>query len=381
MQERVLSGARLFDGQALRDGQAVVLAGGRIAAVVADGATASPAVRLPADHILAPGFVDLQVNGGDGLMLDGSADVAAIARIVAAHRRLGCAGVMPTLITDTPQATRRVIDAGIQAAEQGVAGFLGLHLEGPHLCRGRKGAHDAGLIRPMDGDDLALLLEAAVHLPHLMVTLSPRAVTTAQVAALAAAGVTVSLGHSTCTGAEAHAAFAAGAVCATHLFNAMDPMTARAPGLAGAVLAGQAAAGIIADGLHVVPDMLRIALAARPVGLFLVSDAMAVAGTGLASFTLGGREIRRAGGRLTLADGTLAGADLTLAQAAGVLVTQAGCPEARALAMATSVPAGVIGAGDLLGAIAPGRRADLVLLSPDWRVVQVWDGGQPVLPR
>ena len=298
---------------------------------------------------------------------------------------------MATLITDRPEVTQAVIAAGIAAVRAQVPGFLGLHLEGPHLDPRRKGAHDPGLIRPMQADDLALLLHAAAHLPHLMVTVAPEAVTLAQIAALSGAGVVVSLGHSDCTAAVARAAMAAGAACATHLFNAMSPLGHREPGLVGAVLDGavlgcRGFAGMIADGIHVAPEALRIALAAKPCGLFVVTDAMAVAGTSLQHFTLGGRTILRRGGRLTLEDGTLAGADCTLPGCVGHLVGIGVAPE-RALAMATSVPAACLGATSLgvtglgatgVGSLGTGLRADMVHLGADFTLQAVWRAGVPI---
>jgi N-acetylglucosamine-6-phosphate deacetylase len=370
MMRRAILPSRLFDGTRMQAG-AVILDGARIEAMVPEVPEGMPVERV--EGVLAPAFVDLQVNGGGGVMVDGATDLPALRHICAAHRRLGTGGILPTLITDTPQATVAVIDAGVKAAEAGVPGFLGLHLEGPHLDPRRKGAHDPSLIRPMTAEDLARLCEAAQRLPALMVTLAPEAATPEQIAALASAGAVVSLGHSDCTHEVGEAAFRAGARCATHLFNAMSQIGNRAPGLAGAVLAGDAAAGIIADGIHVHPSVLRIALAARPEGIFLVSDCMAFAGTDLTELTLNGRRVLRQGGRLTLADGTLAGADLTLAQAVRVLVDQVGVPLERALAMATSIPA------DLMevraGRIAPGAAADLVLLSQALEVQAIWLDG------
>lgn len=375
MSTRILAGARLFDGDSLQNGLALVIEQGEVAALCpADEVT--PTTVLDGG-ILAPGFVDLQVNGGGGVMLDAAAGPGTLGAICDAHARLGCAVILPTLITATPETTLRVIDLAVQAAD--LPGCLGLHLEGPHLDPSRKGAHDAARIRPMTDDDLAVYLVAARRLSVLMLTLSPGAATPDQIASLAAVGVRVHLGHSDCTAAEARAAFAAGASGATHLFNAMSQLTSRSPGLVGAVLAGTCAAGLIADGHHIAPEALRVALAARPEGLFLVSDAMAVAGTALEGFQLDGRPIRRAGGRLTLADGTLAGADLTMAQAVRVLVTQAGCPLPRALAMATRIPADVVGAGGRMGRIAAGRKADLVHLNPAGDLVQVWRRGEALL--
>jgi len=281
------------------------------------------------------------------------------------------------LITDTPDVTRQVIAAGLEAARDGVAGFVGLHLEGPHLDPARKGAHDAGLIRPMDQADLAILCDAAQALPALMVTLAPEGATLHQIAALSEAGAIVSLGHSGCDSATALAAHRAGARSVTHLYNAMGALQNRAPGLVGAGLTSPLVAGIIADGVHVAPECLLVALQMKaPDGLYLVSDSMGFAGTDLREITLGGRRILRAGGRLTLADGTLAGADISLPQSLACLAGL-GVDAARALAMATRIPADLIGATDR-GRIVNGARADLVLLSPDWTLRAVWQAGQSV---
>jgi N-acetylglucosamine-6-phosphate deacetylase len=367
------TGAAIFDGTGLHHGAALVVDGGRVLGL---GAAGGPGVTLEGG-ILAPGLIDLQVNGGGGVAVDGATDVEALAHICAAHARLGATGLLPTLITDTPDAVAGVIAAGIAAARQGVPGFLGLHLEGPHLDPRRKGAHDAALIRPMTDADLALLCDAARHLPALMVTVAPEAVTPDQIARLSSAGVVVSLGHTDCTLQQARAAIAAGARCATHLFNAMSQLGNREPGLVGAVLSGTIAAGLIADGIHVAPEVLRIALAARPEGLFLVSDAMCVAGTGLTEFRLGGRRILRDQGRLTLEDGTLAGADLSLPDALRTLVKTVGVSAEQALAMATSVPAQVIGTP--AGRLVPGGAADFIHLDQDWGLRQVWRRGVPLL--
>ena len=368
-----LAATRIFDGQRFLTDHAVVIDGGRIAAVV-PAAEAGSALRL--DGTLAPAFLDLQVNGGGGLMVGGDTDPAALRHICATHQRLGCAGVLPTLITDTPDATAAVIAAGIRAV--GAPGFLGLHLEGPHLDPRRHGAHDPALIRPMTPEDLARLCDAARALPVLMVTLAPESATPDQIAALSRAGAIVSLGHTDCDHDTACAAFAAGARCATHLFNAMSQLGHRAPGLVGAVLAGDAHAGLIADGIHVHPAAMRAALAARAKGIFLVTDCMGFAGTDLTEMALNGRTIQRRDGRLTLADGTLAGADLRMDQAIRVLVDQVGIAPERALAMATSEPARAAGLSDAYGALRAGRRADLVLLDDGLRLQSVWIAGQPL---
>lgn len=369
-----LSGARIFDGQALQDGLAVVIEGGKIAALIPE-TEAGTAIQVRG--ILAPAFLDLQVNGGGGHLVSGAITAADLATVCAAHRALGTAGVLPTLITDTAEATARVIAAGLAAI--GTPGFLGLHLEGPHLDPRRKGAHDPALIRPMQAEDLARLCDAARRLPALMVTLAPESATPEQIAALAKAGAVVSLGHSDCSFEQAQTAFRAGARCATHLFNAMSQLGNREPGLAGAVLAGDAAAGLIADAIHVHPATMRAALSARSEGIFLVTDCMAFAGTDATEMMLNGRRVLRRDGRLTLEDGTLAGADLTLPQAIATLVCQVGITPERALSMASAIPARLIGVEDRFGAIAPGRAAELVLLAEDFSLSGVWSGADWLL--
>jgi N-acetylglucosamine-6-phosphate deacetylase len=371
--KQAFTGADVFDGTTLTPDACLVTEAGRVVGITAAPPQDAKVVRLNGGT-LCPGFLDLQVNGGGGGMVGGQTTADSLARLCTLHAGLGATGILPTLITDTPETTARVIAAGIAAAEAGVPGFLGLHLEGPHLDPRRKGAHDPALIRPMTEADLALYLDAVARLPGLMLTLAPASVTTAQIGRLAAAGVIVSLGHSEATFAEAQAAIAAGARSATHLFNAMSQLGNREPGMVGAILSSTLAAGVIADGHHVAVAALKIALAARPQGLYLVSDCMAAAGSPLTEFTLGGRRILRRGGRLTLEDGTLAGADLTLAEAVKLMVEKVGLPLAQALAMVTRTPARLLGRD--LGALTPGSAADLVHLDADLQLSGVWRAGQ-----
>lgn len=365
---QLFTGARVFDGHGFVPGPLAVEDG----VIVAPPPDPAGWEVVALDGTLAPGFIDLQVNGGGGVMVDGNATPASLRALCDIHARLGATAILPTLITDTPEATRAVIAAGM--ASVGTPGFLGLHLEGPHLDPVRKGAHDPALIRPMTGDDLSALCEAARHLPVLVVTLAPASVTLEQIATLARAGVIASLGHSDCAYAQAMAAHAAGARMVTHLFNAMSPFTGREPGLVGAALEGDFDVGLIADAIHVHPTSMALALAAKRAGrVFLVSDCMALAGSDLTAFTLGGRRIERREGHLTLADGTLAGADLTLPRAVQVMASIVG--QAQALAMASRLPAEAVGQDSTHGHLAPGRAADLVNLAPNGTLAGVWRGG------
>lgn len=310
--------------------------------------------------LLCPGLIDLQVNGGGRLMLGDAQTPEDVLAILAAHRSLGTSAILPTLISDTPDVTDRII-ALVSAAAAQDPGILGLHLEGPHLTRA--GAHDAALLRPMQDTDVTRYRDAAAQLPFLLMTVAPDRVGPAQIANLVEAGITVSLGHSDCSYELAVAAFEAGAQAVTHLGNAMSGLHHRAPGLMGAALERAPLIGIIADGIHLHDGTLRLAHALAGDRLLPVSDTMAVAGTDLAQFDLLGRTIIRSDGRLTLADGTLAGADLSLLGGLRHLA------EATGLDLADILPLGFAHPARLLGLpkphLIPGYSGPLLRLAPD----------------
>jgi N-acetylglucosamine-6-phosphate deacetylase len=376
-------GARIFDGEASHDGSALIARNGIVEDIVAEGAVPADAAVLRLDGgFLVPGFVDLQVNGGGGIMLNDRQDVEAIRTICNAHARFGTTALLPTLITDTPAVTEGAIEAGVEAARQRVPGFLGLHLEGPHLSIARKGAHDPALIRPMEDTDETRLIEARRKLPALLTTVAPESVTPGQIGRLVKAGVVVSLGHSDTTRRDAAAMAAAGASMVTHLFNAMSQIGNREPGLAGAALdTGKLNAGLIADGIHVDPATIGIAIRSKkgPGRIFLVTDAMATIGTDLQSFPLNGRTITRANGRLTLENGTLAGADLDMISAVRFIHHTIGVPLEEALRMASLYPADAMGVGGRHGRLARGTFANFVHLSDALEVEGVWIEGRKMV--
>lgn len=381
MTELAIRAAKIFDGDSWHEKSALVLRGGLVAAI-APAADLPPTIEtIEVAGMLVPGFVDLQVNGGGGVMLNDRQDVETIRTICAAHAKFGTTALLPTLITDTPEVTRSAVDAGAQAIARAVPGFLGLHLEGPHLSLARKGAHDPRLIRPMDDAAEAALIAAHEKVPVLLTTVAPESAEPARIARLVKAGVVVSLGHSDTGYHQAVACAEAGASMATHLFNAMSQITNREPGLAGAVLeTGGLFAGLIADGIHVDPVTIRIALKAKnvPGRIFLVTDAMATIGTDMTSFTLNGRTITRANGRLTLDDGTLAGADLDMISAIRFVHRTIGLELSEALRMASLYPAQAMGVETSHGRFAKGARADIVHLSDALDVRDVWISGEPV---
>lgn len=377
-----ISGARIFDGQDWHDDAALLLEFGQVSALVPTTAIPEHCARVDLDGgLLVPGFIDLQVNGGGGVLFNNDPSLEAIRTICAAHAQFGTTALLPTLITDTVAINIAAIAAGKSAYAQRIPGFIGLHLEGPHLALARKGTHDPALIRPMDAQDLARLIAARQDLPNLLCTMAAETVTPQQIAALAQAGIVVSIGHSDAGAASVSAAFAAGASMATHLFNAMSQLGNREPGVVGAVLShGNVHAGLIADGIHVHPVSIEIALRAKqgPGHIFLVTDSMSQTGTDLKSFTLNGRTITRANGALRLADGTLAGADLNMIDAVNFMHKRIGLSFAEALRMAALYPAQALGLEATHGFLGPDAVANFVHLSDDHQVRSTWIDGARV---
>lgn len=370
-----LTGLDLLDGLGARPNMALRIGDGLLTEVARfDGQDGTDLGAGGARALVTPGLVDLQVNGGAGLMLGDCTGPGDVLRIAAAHWATGTAAILPTLISDTPGATARVIDHVAAARAAAPGAILGLHLEGPHIAVA--GAHDPARLRPMTEADLALYAAARDRLGCLMITVAPEVVPPERIAALTAAGITVALGHTACDRDLARAAFDAGAVMATHLFNAMSGLHHRAPGLVGATLDHGLPFGLIADGVHVDPAALRIALRASPGAAVLVSDAMAVAGTETEGFTLAGRRVQRRNGRLERADGTLAGADLTLVRAVEAVArwTFAGIGEVAP--MGFDAPRRVLGLAPPV--LEAGAEARLVVWRGGRAVARV-DGGQ-VLP-
>ena len=343
---RAFVGAKIHDGRELHENHALIAHSDGRLSVERPSLLSSECPRIQLDGgIIMPGYVDLQVNGGGGIMFNDAQSVETLRTMAQAHAAIGTSAFLPTLITDTAASTRAAIKATQQAIAEKVEGIVGLHLEGPHLSGARKGAHDASLIRAMSDDDMDAILGAAETLPNVMVTVAPENTTLTQIKRLADAGIIVSLGHTDADFETCMAAFDAGAKCATHLFNAMSQLGNREPGLVGAALHREDVfAGLIADGIHVHPASMRIALAAKANTnrIFLVTDAMASAGSSIESFMINDRRVHRNEGKLTLEDGTLAGADLELTQALSVMVNAVGDDLCCALARATSVPASLL---------------------------------------
>ena len=325
-------------------------------------------------QLLAPGFIDVQVNGGGGVLFNDDPSIASIQAIGRAHRRFGTTGFLPTLISDDLDVVARAIEAVRAAIDQRVAGVLGIHIEGPFLNADRRGVHDAGKLRSLDAAAVELL--STPHGGLTMVTLAPERTTPELIRALNAAGVIVSAGHTNATFDELQPALAAGLRGFTHLFNAMSPLTSREPGAVGAALAAeQAWCGLIVDGHHVHPEVMKLALRAKRHDRFmLVTDAMPSVGSDLKSFRIQGRLITVIGDKIVDEDGRLAGAHLDMATAVRNAVKILGAEPAAALRMGSRNPAEFLKL-DNVGRIAPGQRANLVLLDDELQVRGTWIDG------
>ena len=369
-----LVNGRVLTDAGLCDGITVVIEDARIVEVTPSHIDAERTHDLQG-RVLAPGFIDCQVNGGGGVLFNDEPTVEGIRRVAQAHRRFGTTGLLPTLISDDAAVMRKAVGAVAQAIAQGVPGVLGIHLEGPFLAGPKKGIHDATKFRAPDESDVALIASGAAG--RTLLTVAPEQVSPDIVRDLARRGVIVAAGHTNASYEQTRAALDAGMRGFTHLYNAMSPLLGREPGAVGAALEdGESWCGIIADGHHVHAAALRVALRAKPRGkVFLVTDAMPPVGGDDPTFLLNGETITCRDGMCTNATGTLAGSALDMAAAVRNAVSMLGVDLAEALRMASQYPAAFIGIERTHGRIAAGFAADLVALD-DGRVVETWVAGQ-----
>ena len=375
---RALVNGRVLAGGQWIERQAVVIDGDRIAAIVAESEVPADAERTDlGGGTLVPGFIDTQVNGGGDVLFNDDPSAAGIAAIGAAHRRFGTTGFLPTLISDDLEVMAAAIDAVDAAIGEGVPGVLGVHLEGPFLNPERRGIHSAEKIRGLSPDAMAVLARPGQG--KRMVTLAPETVEAECIRELADAGIIVSAGHTQADCATVMKALENGLRGFTHLFNAMSPLTSREPGTVGAALYDERSwCGIIVDGFHVDPLVLRLALRAAPLRRFmLVTDAMPSVGGTSGEFTLNGERIQARDGKCVSANGTIAGSDLDMVTAVRNCVELLGLSLEQASMLASTNPAAFLSLEGELGTIAPGYRADLVLLDDQLRVAESWIGGEP----
>ena len=373
----------LVNGRVLREnrlveGRCVLLADGRILDIVAPSERRARRAerRDLGGQLLLPGFIDSQVNGGGGVLFNDAPSVESIRAIGRAHRRFGTTGFLPTLISTDLDIMARAIAAVRGAIEAGVPGVLGIHIEGPYLSLARKGVHDPAKLRELDASALGLL--TSLRGGRTLVTLAPEVTTPQIIEKLVAAGVVVSAGHTNATYAEISIALRHGLTGFTHLFNAMSQLTGREPGAVGAALEDPTSwCGIIVDGAHTDPVVLRIALRCKPHDRFmLVTDAMPSVGTNNDSFELQGRRITVSGSTCLDEDGRLAGSNIDMATCVRNAISMLGLSLPEAVRMASQGPAEFLGLAHDTGRIAPGLRADLVLADEGLNVLETWIAGR-----
>ncbi|WP_448665100.1 N-acetylglucosamine-6-phosphate deacetylase [Sphingomonas sp. CJ20] len=371
-----LTGATIVADGAELAGHALLLDGPRISALVPEGDVphGCPRTDLGGGWLL-PGFIDTQVNGGGDVLFNDRPDLDGIRAIAAAHRRFGTTGLLPTLISDTPEVLATALDAIDAAIDAGVPGVLGIHVEGPFLNADKRGIHNAGRFRAIDDATIALLTRPGPGIR--LVTLAPELAPPGAIRALVAGGVIVAAGHSMASYAQTRAALDEGLHGFTHLFNAMTQLGSREPGMVGAALEDRMSHfGLIVDGLHVHPAALRVAIAARGIdGAMLVTDGMPPAGGTRDTFDLMGTRIHRDGAAMRGPDGTLAGSALTMADAVRNAGDMLGLTRTAVSAMASGNPARFLRIAGRTGTIAPGLSADLVHMDAQRRVTRSWIGG------
>lgn len=373
----VIVAHRVFDGERWLGRSAISIVDGRIARVEATSAGPQEGYVVPDGAILAPGLIDVQVNGGGGALLNDTPDAATVRLMLAAHRAQGTVCFLPTLITDHPQTLQDLAAAALEIAQ--IPGVLGLHLEGPFLNLATKGVHPAEFIRVPLAADLAAIFDMAKVLP-VLVTLAPECVPPGLIRQFVAAGIKVAIGHSNATAEQVRAACDDGATGVTHLYNAMSQLTGRAPGVVGTAFDDmRLISGIIADGLHVTPANLRTAF--KVIGrdrLALVTDAMPTVGSASPVFNLQGRTITLIDGKLTAPDGGFSGAHLGMLEAVRNATAMMGATLEDALVMAARTPARLLGLETTHGRIAPGFAADLIAFTDEFRPLGAWIGGRAV---
>jgi N-acetylglucosamine-6-phosphate deacetylase len=375
-----LVNARTLLDAGITVGDAVLVEDERIVAVVKS--TEIPrgfARRDLQDALLLPGFIDIQVNGGGGVLFNDVRTLGELARMSAAHRRFGTTGYLPTLISDDLDVIARAIALIEQALAKRLPGILGIHIEGPFLNPARRGVHDASKFRALDEPAFELL--TSLRHGKTLVTLAPETTNADMIRRLDAAGIVVSAGHTNATYRQIRGALDVGLRGFTHLFNAMSPLTGREPGTVGAALEDiHSWCGLILDGHHVDPVALRLAMRCKPINRFmLVTDAMPTVGMAGDRFMLQGRAITVQNGTCVDAHGTLAGSNLNMAAAVRNAARLLDISLAQAVRMASEYPAAFLGMEHEIGRIAVGHRANFVIADDALNVLDTWIDGRPVL--
>ena len=358
--------------------RAVLVDGDRISAVLPRNEVPRDAAIVDLDgQWLLPGFIDVQVNGGGGVLFNDAQTVDDVRALVAAHRKFGTTGLLPTLISDDLDVIAAALELTSKAIEANVPGVLGVHIEGPFLSPERRGVHDASKFRALDESAFQLL--TSLKRGRLLLTLAPETTTPEMIRRLSRAGVVISAGHTNARYTQIRAAIDAGLRGFTHLFNAMSPLTGREPGTVGAALEDiYSWCGLIVDGHHVSPVTMKLALRCKPINRFmLVTDAMPTVGMSGEFFMLQGRKITVRDGICMDEAGTLAGSNLDMAGAVRNAMRMLDLDLPTAVRMASEFPAAFLGLEKTHGRIAPGYRANFVVTGPTLTVRATWIDGRP----
>ena len=367
----------LFDGQQFSDNQVLTIENGKVITIDND----TTLVDVVTEGMVVPGYIDLQVNGGGGVLFNDSPSLDSLRTIITAHSQFGTTGMLPTLITDKVEVMADAADAMALAITEKIPGILGIHFEGPHLSVAKKGTHVEEYIRPISDAEWQILERKDIG--QILVTLAPETVSTADIERMVSLGIKVCLGHTNADYKTAQAAMDAGADGYTHLFNAMSPIEGRAPGVTGcALLNDQASCGIIIDGHHVDYTTAKLAIKTKAKGkIFLVTDAMSTIGTDQTEFSFFDRTVYLNDGRLTSTTGELAGAALDMATAVKNTHIGVGVELDESIRMASQYPADYINQGKIRGNLLVGAQADFVVLNEQLDVESTWIGGQAVYTK
>ncbi len=370
----------VFDGYERHDSGALLIENERIVGCVSPADVPSHYERETLDNgLLAPGLLDLQANGGGGALLNNDPTLATLLTMAEGHARKGVARILATVISDTRIVTEQAVDAAVLASSDLHSGILGIHVEGPFFSNERNGVHQQDQLRKLEAADWQWL-ERAATIPGI-VTLAPEQVLTSDIERMASLGLRVSAGHTNAVYDQVMPAIRAGLSGFTHLFNAMRPQTGREPGVVGAALTSDETwCGVIADGIHVHPASLRLALTAKPRGkVYLVSDAMATIGAVDKQFRLYGEWISEVDGRLINSAGRLAGSAISLVDAVRYCCEHLQVPADEAIAMASRYPAEYLGIDDRFGSLRPGRVADVTWFDESLNVKGLWRAGRKLV--
>ncbi len=378
---QIITGATLFNGAEFLYNHAILIKGEIIAKILPEyqlNINDYPEAKLLKfdGGTISAGFIDIQVNGGGGILLNNQPSVEGIKTIMAGHRKFGTTAMLPTLMSDRFEVMQQAVKAVSQAIEQNVAGIIGLHLEGPFFSMNRRGVHQAQMIR--EPDEAAFNLYKSFKAGVLMVTLAPEHAPKNYIKRLRNENILVYAGHSDGSYEQMQAALKEGLSGFTHLHNAMTPITAREPGVVGAALEDEDSfVGLILDDIHVAAATAKITINAKKQGkVCIITDAMSSVGTEDNSFELYGETILVKNGKCQNSEGSLAGSALDMAGAVRHCHNSLGFPLAEALRMASIYPATALGLEKQMGLVVEGYQADLVHLNTDLMVTQTAIRGQ-----